>query len=287
MSLKNLKIFLMAVTAFVAFSTAYADDDTLELLRKRQATRSEKSAEILQSESADVNSMAASGVACKIPVNDVVNEAVREEIDNPKDVVTQTITVTKVYTDSTTTSRTFTNLEDAERWAATNLEEVTKAADMKSKRTKMSSFMIGAELGTGLDLSGTDLSTFNFDVLLGYRSKAIQFLGIGAGVHKSLGTRDSFIPLQVVFRTGFIPRPTLAFMQVSAGYSFNTIASSPMFGDVTATVGGGINLVQRPKFQSYITLSFGFRHISERHQALAQLSKPNVGFVQIALGVSM
>ncbi|MDE6810938.1 MAG: hypothetical protein K2J15_01160 [Muribaculaceae bacterium] len=226
MSLKNLKIFLMAITAFIAFSQASAQDTT-------------------------------------------------------------TITVTKVFSDSTTVSRTFKDMKAAQRWAESGSYSQLADADLKPVRTSPSNFMMGAELGTGLDLSGMDLSTFNIDFLFGYRGRAIQLLGVGAGLHKSLGSRDSFIPLQVVFRTGFSSRQTLAFMHVSAGYSFNTVSSSPMFGDVTATIGGGINLVQKPKFQSNITLSFGFRHFSERHQELAQVFKPNVGFVQIAMGISM
>ncbi len=152
---------------------------------------------------------------------------------------------------------------------------------------KMSNVMFGIELGTGLDLSSTDMSTFNADIVVGYRHKLIQFLGVSVGLHKSLGTRDSFLPIQAVFRTGFRKTPTLFFMQASVGYSFNTISSSPMFGDTMATVGAGLNLVQRPKFQSNLILSFGFRHFTERHQEMAQINKPNIGFAQISFGISI
>lgn len=160
-------------------------------------------------------------------------------------------------------------------------------APRKPKRTKMNPVMIGAELSTSLDLSGADMSTFNADLLLGYRHKLIQFLGVSLGMHKSLGTRDSFIPVQLVFRTGVVPRQELLFLHISAGYSFNTISSSPMFGDLAASVGCGVNLVQKPSFQSRVILAFGFRHFTEKHQALASVSKPNVGFAQIAFGISM
>ncbi len=157
----------------------------------------------------------------------------------------------------------------------------------RPKRTKMNPVMIGAELSTSLDLSGADMSTFNADLLLGYRHKLIQFLGVSFGMHKSLGNRDSFIPIQLVFRTGVVPRQQLLFLHLSAGYSFNTISSSPTFGDLAASVGCGVNLVQRPSFQSRVILAFGFRHFTEKHQALASVSKPNVGFAQIAFGISM
>lgn len=147
--------------------------------------------------------------------------------------------------------------------------------------------MVGLELSTGLDLSGTDMSTFNGDILFGYRNKFIQLLGASIGVHKSLGTSDCFLPIQAVFRTGFHPRPTLCFMHVSAGYSFNTIARSPLFGDFIATAGVGVNLVQKRSFQSNIVLAFGFRHLNDRHQEISGITKSNLGFTQISFGISM
>lgn len=159
--------------------------------------------------------------------------------------------------------------------------------DILDKTNKPSNVMVGLELSTGLDLSGTDLSTFNADLICGYRHKLIQLLGASLGVHKSLGSRDSFIPIQIIFRTGFQPRQTLVFMHTSIGYSFNTISKSPMFGDFMATLGVGANLVQKRKFQSNICLSFGFRHFTERHQELANIQKANTVFAQISFGISM
>ena len=155
------------------------------------------------------------------------------------------------------------------------------------RKKTMSKMMWGLELGTGLDLSSTDQSTFNADIIFGYRHKTVQLLGASLGIHKSLGKRDSFIPVQLVFRTRFSSRPTLCFMHVSAGYSFNTISSSSMFGDIIATLGCGCNLVNRPKFQSNIVLAFGFRHFNERHREMISIDKPNIGFAQISFGISM
>lgn len=202
-------------------------------------------------------------------------------------VTEEIITVSKVLSDSTIVTATFTDRGEAEefaRSAAIDPKELLKPDDKPKHKSPV---MFGLEFGTGLDLSGTDMSTFNADFLVGYRHKVISLLGFGAGIHKSLGTRDCFIPLYAVFRTGFTARPTLAFMHLSLGYSFNTVSHSPMFGDTTATVGAGINLVQKPRFQSNIILAFGYRHFSERHQELANITKPNIGFAQISFGISM
>lgn len=152
---------------------------------------------------------------------------------------------------------------------------------------KLRSVMVGLDISTGLDLSGSDMSTFNGDLILGYRHKAIQLLGASIGVHKSLGTSDCFIPIQAVFRTGFRPSPSLVFMHLSFGYSFNTIARSQLFGDYLATIGAGINLVQTRRFQSTIVLAFGFRHLNEQHRELSGIEKTNLGFAQISFGISI
>lgn len=207
---------------------------------------------------------------------------------NLKRVTEERIVVTKVLSDSTIVTSVFTDAETARQFAESKdlVPPVALNSD-KSLKKGMPKIMYGLELGSGLDLSGTDMSTFNADILIGYRHKFIQLFGFGAGIHKSLGTRDTFIPLYAVFRTGFSSRPTLLFMHLSVGYSFNTIARSPMFGDTTATIGAGINLIQKPKFQSNIILGVGYRHFSERHQELANITKPNVGFAQVSFGISM
>lgn len=199
--------------------------------------------------------------------------------------IEETTTITRTLADGSIETTTISG--PAENIASLlNIETDSLAYPIKNT-PKMSHIRWGLELGTGLDLSGTDLSTFNFDIIIGYRNKFINTLGIMAGVHKSLGTRDTFLPLKVVFRSSFNNRPSLAFFHFSAGYSFNTVSSSPMFGDITGTVGCGFNLVQRPRFQSNIMVGFGFRHFNRRHREMTNLTKNNVGFAQISFGISM
>ncbi|MDE6010480.1 MAG: hypothetical protein K2F87_03400 [Muribaculaceae bacterium] len=209
-----------------------------------------------------------------------------------REVVTEKVVVTRFLSDGSVRTDTIDSPEEiiVQRHGAPELMSRRGAAqalpEVKPKQM-LRNLMLGLELSTGLDLSGTDMSTFNADLIAGYRNNVIQLLGISAGVHKSLGTRDTFIPLQAVFRTGFRSSPTLCFMHLSIGYSFNTIAQARMFGDFMATVGPGINLVQKPKFQSNIVLAFGFRHLNQRHQEMTNIAKPNLGFAQISFGISM
>ena len=214
----------------------------------------------------------------------------KPEPEPQQEISTERVIITRYLSDGTVRNDTIDSSgkrHDITLLSGDTQPVVRPAAMRKPRRTKMSSVMIGAELSTGLDLSGADMSTFNADLLIGYRHKVIQLLGLSLGIHKSLGTRDSFIPIQIVFRTSFRPRPSLMFMHFSTGYSFNTISSSPMFGDYLATIGCGVNIVQRPSFQSNVILSVGFRHFTEKHQAMASIGKPNLGFAQMSYGISM
>lgn len=216
--------------------------------------------------------------------------------NNPvEEVVTERVVITRYLSDGSMITDTITGNPqvriESQSVAQSYIDGINgpgKAQAGKSrKRTKMSNVMLGFELSTAMDLSGTDMSTFNADLVVGYRHKVIQLLGASLGIHKSLGTRDSFIPIQVLLRTSFTARPSLAFMHLSTGYSFNTISNSPMFGDYMATIGAGCNLTRKPRFQSNIILAFGFRHLNQRHQELTKIEKPNLGFVQISFGISM
>lgn len=198
-------------------------------------------------------------------------------------VVEETTTITRVMQDGTVVTETIT--EDSSELLMD--KRVAQENMMPVNAGKLRNFMMGLELGTCLDVSGSDLSTFNAELMFGYRHKVVQLLGLMVGVHKSLGSRDSFIPVCLVFRTSFRQQPSLFFLHFNAGYSFNTVARSSMFGDVTACLGAGINLVQQRKFQSNIVLGFGFRHFNQRHQEMTQIFKENVGFAQISLGISI
>lgn len=213
-----------------------------------------------------------------------------EAPDNASHPTMEKVVISRYLTDGTIVTDTV--LSPREIFVDSGLDSTPLSARRGKKYFKpvdksLRPFMAGLELSTSLDLSGTDLSTFNADLLMGYRKKVIQLLGVSMGIHKSLGSHDCFIPLQVIFRTGFTSRPTPVFMQFSAGYSFNTISRSPMFGDFIATLGCGVNLVQTRKFQSNIVAAFGFRHLTERHQEMTRIQKPNLGFAQISFGISM
>lgn len=159
--------------------------------------------------------------------------------------------------------------------------------EVKPKIKRMSHFAVGLELGTSLDVSGNDQSTFNVDAICGYRNNFFNLVGVSVGMHKSLGSKDNFIPIKFHFRSSFTTRPSLAFFAFSIGYGFNTIEGSKFFGDFTSTIGCGVNLARKPRFQSNIILSFGFRHFNNRHLEMITIQKSNIGYAQISMGISI
>lgn len=83
----------------------------------------------------------------------------------------ETTVITKVLEDGTVITETFDGIGDEE-------ELRNQKAPAPPVKREMSKFMIGMELGTCLDISSSDLSTFNAVALVGYRHKAIQLLGV-------------------------------------------------------------------------------------------------------------
>lgn len=156
----------------------------------------------------------------------------------------------------------------------------------KGKDLIGSHFTWGAEVGTSIDVSGYDTSTFNIDALLGYKSDYFRIAGVGAGIHRALGTGDNFIPVYVVLRTSFSYKPRLFFMSLKAGYSFNTISNSSTFGDVNAALGAGINLAISKRFKSHIILAYEFRHFNSKHREKYSLEAEDISLATLTFGVN-
>ena len=150
-----------------------------------------------------------------------------------------------------------------------------------------SHFTWGADLGASLDLTANDMSTFGLDFILGYKNSIFKTLGAGVGIHRTVQSGDNFIPIYALIRTSFTSRPSLLFLNVRLGYSFNTIEDSPTFGDYNAGFGCGINLSQGKKAKTYIILGVAYRYFNENHRDyVARLDTQSVWLAQLQFGVN-
>ena len=145
-------------------------------------------------------------------------------------------------------------------------------------------FVWGAEIGTSIDISGYDSSTFNLDAVFGYRNSLFNLLGAGIGFHRGMESGDNYVPLYAVLRTSFTRTPKLFFMSLKVGYSFNTIGDASTFGDINSSLGAGINLASSKTMNSYIILAYEFRHFNEKHRETISIDSPNISMASLTLG---
>lgn len=234
----------------------------------------------------ETSTSAASGIA----VTSVKLSQNEPEVLQTETVVEEVTTVTTTYSDGTSETRTLAADEIVD---SNGNIVVVESSDMltdssrKSLSKRYSHFVWGSEIGICADLSGMDMSSFNFDLFAGYRNAFIQTLALGAGVHKSLGNRDSFIPIYVLFRSSFRKKPSLCFLNLRIGYSFNTISNSPTVGDTSCAIGCGFNLSRSKKIQSYILVAYAFRHFNQRHTQIINVAKSNVSLAQVSFGITL
>lgn len=147
-------------------------------------------------------------------------------------------------------------------------------------------FTWGAETGASLDMTSHDLSTFDVDLVAGYKNSTVMLAGVGCGWHKSFQENNTFLPLYAIFRSSFTSRPSLLFMNIQAGYSFNNLSASGSFGDFTGAVGLGVNLMQTRSTKSYIILSAHYQHLNLTHRIQTEIDKRYLLFSRIVIGVN-
>lgn len=156
-----------------------------------------------------------------------------------------------------------------------------------SRSLAKSHFTWGAEAGASLDLTGHDMSTFDVDVLFGYKNSYIRMLGVGAGIHRTVQGGDNFIPVYATIQTSFRKKPSLLFFSAKIGYSFNTINDSPTFGDLSSSLGVGINLSDSRLAKTYVLLCAGYRYFNRRHiNMIDKLDQHYVYIARLCIGVS-
>lgn len=172
-------------------------------------------------------------------------------------------------------------------------EEVTNTGNTresffpgKTKSLAFSHFTWGAEAGASVDMTSHDLSTFDVDVLLGFKNKFIKLAGIGGGIHHSIYSGNNFIPVYAVLRTSFRSKPSLLFLNLQAGYSFNTVKHSGTVGDFCSAIGVGINLQQSNIAKSYIILSCAYQNFSEASRVKTDIDTRDIFYAKLVIGVN-
>lgn len=156
----------------------------------------------------------------------------------------------------------------------------------KSHSLAFSHFTWGAEAGSSLDLTSHDLSSFDIDVLIGYKNSFIHMAGIGAGIHRSIHSGNNFIPVYAVVRTNFRRTPSLFFLNLQGGYSFNSLSESTTVGDFYGALGLGINLQQTRTSRTYVIISGAYQYFNERNKLKTDIDTSYIFFAKLVVGIN-
>lgn len=160
------------------------------------------------------------------------------------------------------------------------------AEELNTKVSGWSHFTWGAEIGGAIDLTSHDLSIVNLDAFFGYRNSWVQVLGVGAEVNMMLSNSVRAFPVYAIFRTGFSSRPTLFFMDLRGGVSFNNISYGSEQTCAYVSPGVGINLASGRTFRSYITLSYVYNGMKPFYRGNENYNVDGLSMACLRLGVS-
>lgn len=147
-------------------------------------------------------------------------------------------------------------------------------------------FVWGADIGSSIDLSSNDMSSIDINAYFGYKNSIIRAAGIGAGIQSALGNNHTLIPVYAIFRSSFRSKPSLCFLDLRGGYSFNRLRSTYTQSGAFASAGVGFNLFTNNKFNSHIILAFNFFQMESYGSETQHYDVNNLSSVSIRLGIS-
>jgi len=168
---------------------------------------------------------------------------------------------------------------------AVNMREAGNAT-VKQRSSFRRHFTWGIDIGSSIDLSGENMSTFDAETYFGYKGTWVRTAAIGAGIHKAFGNQYTFVPLYALIRTSFRSKPSLVFFELKAGYSFNTLSDSGSFGGAYGSLGIGFNLAMSKTIQSHIILSYGYFTLRKATELDMPYSGENINSAVLRFGLN-
>ena len=159
-------------------------------------------------------------------------------------------------------------------------------SDIGTTERKLKPFTFGAEVGASIDMSGNDMSSIEIDAYFGYKNDVIRTLGIGAGIKSAIGNSYTFLPVYAMLRTSFTSRPSLCFLDMRLGYSFNTLKDDVTQNSFFGSAGLGFNLYTSHEFKSHIILAYTFMNMEDYHSGEYLNELNNFNGMSVRIGIS-
>ncbi len=147
-------------------------------------------------------------------------------------------------------------------------------------------FAWGAEAGASIDMTGNDMSSVDVAINFGMRRSWLNFLGVGVAADIMVSQSTRSFPLYVNFRTSFVNRPALAFMDLKLGASLNYLEHNHQQTGLFGYAGVGFNLAQNTKYCSH--LSIGYTYLQRRRVVGPEMTHDfkSLSFASVKLGVT-
>lgn len=147
-------------------------------------------------------------------------------------------------------------------------------------------FAWGAEAGSSIDMSGSDMSSIDFNASFGMRYKWINYMGLGLGANIMIANSCRTYPLFVVFRTDFSQLFKIVFLDIRGGLALNYLPGNVSQRGAYASASIGFNLAKGKTFRSYITAGYTF--VSRKDVAVDERITPYdpVSSASIRLGIA-
>lgn len=147
-------------------------------------------------------------------------------------------------------------------------------------------FSWGAEAGTSIDMSESDMSSVDFNATFGLRYRWINFAGVGAGANIMVSNSSRTYPVFAVFRTDFASSVNFLFLDLRGGAALNYLPGNVSQTGAYGSAAIGFVLATGKTFRSYITA--GYTYIGRRDVELGGhvVEYKPLSMVSIRLGIS-
>lgn len=167
-----------------------------------------------------------------------------------------------------------------------SLSTVAVAEISSDSVNKIGHFAWGADVGSSIDMSGNDMSSIDIDAYFGYKNSFIRTVGVGAGIKSAIGNSYTSIPVYALLRTNFMNKPSLCFLDLRLGCSFNTLSDDVSQNSFYGSVGLGFNLYATQEFKSHIIISYSFMNMDSYYTGDLYNDINNFNGMSVRIGIS-
>lgn len=149
-----------------------------------------------------------------------------------------------------------------------------------------SHFSWGADLGSSIDMTGQDMTSFDISAHFGYKGRFVRFAGIGAGIKMMVSNSSRSYPIYAMFRSGFSSKPTFCFLDIKGGIAIsnlhNTINQTGLYG----AIGIGFTLAKGRNFSSHIIAGYELIPLNDIEKAGEITRFNNLHMASVRIGAS-